>query len=201
MSEAPSPSAKRRTQAERSASTVAKLVEATVDTIFEVGYHRASVGAICARAGVSKDGLFRHFDSRTALVIAAAEEIGRRHIDAFRALPAGQSVADLLRFIRARTRTRDGAVWYELLVAARTEPELREKLSPVVGTLCANVAEAAAAVFAPAIPADLAALGGLSAVHLFDGEALMGFAYRRPDLEEPRVQVAAVWVEGLAGSQ
>ncbi|WP_280300171.1 helix-turn-helix domain-containing protein, partial [Nocardia neocaledoniensis] len=59
----------RRTQAERSAATIAKLVEATIEAIEKVGYHSTSLGEISSRAGVSKAAVFRHFDSRMDLVV------------------------------------------------------------------------------------------------------------------------------------
>ncbi|MGW0249584.1 helix-turn-helix domain-containing protein, partial [Nocardia goodfellowii] len=67
----------RRTQAERSATTIAKLVDATIEAIEQVGYHSTSLGEISSRAGVSKAAIFRHFDSRMDLVVAAADEVRR----------------------------------------------------------------------------------------------------------------------------
>ena len=47
----------RRSQNERTAATIARLLEATMTAIVELGYSRATVREICARAGVSQGGL------------------------------------------------------------------------------------------------------------------------------------------------
>ena len=60
----------RRTQGERSAATVAKLIQATIEAIVEVGYAGASTREICDRAGISQGGLFRHFPTRRDLIVA-----------------------------------------------------------------------------------------------------------------------------------
>ncbi|MFF2554981.1 TetR/AcrR family transcriptional regulator [Nocardia sp. NPDC058058] len=180
----------RRTQAERTASTKAALVEATIETITEIGYYRASLGEICTRAGVSKGGLFRHFDSRLALVVEVAEEVGRRHLAGFRAL-GDAPVGEMLVLTRNQSRAQINAVWFELLIAARTDAELREQLTPVAARLYAAVDELAVvpSVGAGVDPAVLR-LMGTSLVHMFDGEAVLREVLPRPELEDARLQAA-----------
>ncbi|HET6153457.1 MAG TPA: TetR/AcrR family transcriptional regulator [Marmoricola sp.] len=177
----------RRTQAERSATTKAALVDATIETIADLGYHRASLGEICGRAGLSKGGLFRHFDSRSALVVAAAEEVGRRHAAGFRSL-GDAPVADLLEFARGRSRARINAVWFELLVAARTDEALREQLAPVALALYDTIEELALGTsFGAEMDPAFVRLIGTSMVHMFDGEAVIRLVLPRPELEEARL--------------
>lgn len=52
-----------RTQQQRREETVARLLQASIDTIIEVGYARASAAVITKRAGVSVGALFRHFET------------------------------------------------------------------------------------------------------------------------------------------
>lgn len=179
----------RRTQAERTASTVAALVDATIETIADLGYHRASVGEICLRAGVSKGGMFRHFDSRLALVVAAAEEVGRRHLAEFRSLGAA-SIQEQLEFARSRSRARINAVWFELLIAARTDTALREQLTPVATGLYDNIEDLAinAGLGAALGDADRARVAATAVVHMFDGEAVIRAVLPRPELEEARME-------------
>lgn len=191
--------APRRTQAERTASTIGALIDATIETIADVGYHRASLGEICSRAGVSKGGLFRHFDSRLDLVVAAAEEVGRRHLDGFRSL-GDAPTAELLEFARSRARARINAVWFELLIAARTDADLREQLTPVATGLYDSIeAIALDSTLASGLEPDLARLVATSLVHMFDGEAVIRAVLPRPDLEEARLAGAVALFEGLAG--
>ncbi len=178
----------RRTQAERTAGTVAALVDATIETIADLGYHRASVGEICLRAGVSKGGMFRHFDSRLALVVAAAEEVGRRHLDEFRSLgPA--TIAEQLEFARSRSRARINAVWFELLIAARTDTALRKKLTPVAIGLYDNIEDLAinSGLGTALADPEMARVAATAVVHMFDGEAVIRAVLPRPELEEARM--------------
>lgn len=177
----------RRTQAERTATTVAALIDATIETIADLGYHRASLSEICTRAGVSKGGLFRHFDTRLDLVVAAAEEVGRRHLDGVRAL-GDVPVAELLEFARSRSRARINAVWFELLIAARTDTGLRERLTPVALALYDRIEEIALeSTLWAAMDPEITRLAVTSVVHMFDGEAVIRAVLPRPELEEARL--------------
>src|SRR5689334_11304015 len=87
----------RRTQEERSAATQAKLLDATVACIAEVGYARTSTTMVCERAQVSRGAQLHHFPTKAALVAAAAEHVLQLRVEEFRAtlggLPAGQERA------------------------------------------------------------------------------------------------------------
>ncbi len=52
--------------------TQAKLIEATLAVVAEVGYARASTRAIAERAGVAEGTIYRHFPDKTSLFFAAA---------------------------------------------------------------------------------------------------------------------------------
>ena len=52
--------------------TQAKLIEATLAVVAEVGYARASTRAIAELAGVAEGTIYRHFADKTALFFAAA---------------------------------------------------------------------------------------------------------------------------------
>ncbi|MFX0576493.1 TetR/AcrR family transcriptional regulator [Nocardia nepalensis] len=73
----------RRTQQERRAATVAKLVDATIAAIGEIGYQRATVQEICSRAGLSVGAMFRQFDSRLDLIVRTSEEVFARQLAAY----------------------------------------------------------------------------------------------------------------------
>lgn len=183
--------APRRTQEQRRSETIGKLVEATIEAIEQVGYHRTSLGEICARSGVSKGGLFRHFDSRLDLIVAAAREVARRHLAAFDELRSDDQalgIEEIVRFARDRVRHDTNAVWFEVLVAARTEPDLRERLAPITQQLYDDIEERAVANFAGLdAPDDLIRIAVTSAVHMFDGEAIVGYSYPRPHMDDARL--------------
>lgn len=127
----------RRTQQERRETTIGKLIEATIAALQEVGHSRATVAEICGRAGVSQGALFRHFATRLDLLVATADEVSRRQVAEFDARFAGrepgrESVVEAIRLVRERARSPINMVWYELLQAARTDPELRERIEPAL---------------------------------------------------------------------
>ncbi len=125
----------RRTQAERSATTRARVLRAGVDALVELGYAATTTGEVQARAGVSRGALTHHFPTRSSLMLAAMdllyEDFSSDVRQAAADLPAG----------RARLRPALAMVWgrfdgplftaaMELWVAARTDTELRSALIP-----------------------------------------------------------------------
>jgi AcrR family transcriptional regulator len=193
MKRAPTPA--RRTQRERREATIAKLVEATIASILEVGYARTSVVEICRRAGVSHGGLFRHFGSLVDLVIAAGEEVARRQMASFQErFSALEDSDDPLRaalyLLRDGARAPINVVFYELLVAARTDADLHRAFAPFCARYANAIAAAALAIpGARRWPLDELAVLVSSAVHLFDGEALVRTLLPMPELEERRMQL------------
>lgn len=126
----------RRTQQERREATIRKLLDAAADTLIERGYAEASVQKICDRAGVSHGGMFRHFPTREALMVAVGEDVGQKLLAEFRdrfielAPTEPDPLALALRLVRETCRSRSNQAWYELAMAARTTPTLREALAP-----------------------------------------------------------------------
>lgn len=194
--------ASRRTQEQRRSETIAKIIDATIEAIEHVGYHRTSLGEICGRSGVSRGGVFRHFDSRLDVIVATAEEVARRHMAAFDELRVDDrplSIEETLAFARTRVRHSTNTVWFEVCVAARTEPDLRERIAPITKWLYDGIEERALANFADTgAPPALIRLVVTSAVHMFDGEAIIGDSYPRPDLEAARLDAAAYLLRLLA---
>jgi AcrR family transcriptional regulator len=179
----------RRTQQQRRDATVGKLVDATIATLVELGYARTSVSEICSRAGVSHGGLFRHYDTRLSLVIAAAEEVARRQVAGFSErfgteVGPETTLRAALVMLRESARAPMNAVWYELLNAARTDQELRDRLEPVARRYYADMdALASTLPYAASFPHENFALGVRLAVHCFDGEALQWNAAPEPGFE------------------
>lgn len=119
----------KRTQKERKAATIDKLVKATVSAIADLGYQKASISAICERAGVSQGALFRHFSSRKVLVIEVAEHVcAQIALDTMERIESRKAGEDFLAVgaeaICDAMHSPGQAVYRELKVAARTEPEL-----------------------------------------------------------------------------
>ncbi len=119
-------------------------------TIAELGYHRATTAEICARAGVTHGALFHHFKTRVDLVLAALQRMTERRISRYvefaEEVQAGAGdPLDLLRMVGQLARDDVAIVWAEITVAARTDPELRDRVEPAIDARWALIRAAAAA--------------------------------------------------------
>lgn len=185
----------RRTQKDRREATIARLVDATIETICDVGYARCSLGEICARAGVSRGGLFRHFDRRLDLIVAAASVVAARHLAAFDQQLGDDEAPDLravLAVMRDRHRADSNVVWFELLVAARTDPELREALAPITAEFYRAMDDLARRLPLLAdLDADRRHVLVSFARSFFDGESIARLVVPEPEAEAERFELLA----------
>ncbi len=134
----------RRTQAERSAATRTKLLDATAACLAETGYSRTSTSDICRRAGVSRGAMLHHFPSKAVLVAAACEHVFDHRVEEFRAAMAGVPEGDdrleaAIDVLWELFRGDTFAAWYELIVAGRTDPDLHPHVALVAGRLAETV--------------------------------------------------------------
>jgi AcrR family transcriptional regulator len=165
----------RRTQAERSAETTTKLLEATAASLAEVGYARTSTTDICRRAGVSRGAMLHHFPSKAVLVSAACEHIVDSWAAEFRrAIEAVPVVEDRINAaIDVLWELWNGpavTAWFELVVAGRTDPDLRPHVALVAWRLRETALSTWRELFA--VPDDL----WPDVVPLFDAVPLFMFA-------------------------
>ncbi|MBW2243458.1 MAG: TetR/AcrR family transcriptional regulator [Deltaproteobacteria bacterium] len=90
----------RRTQAERSAATRARLLDASIGCLIDYGYAGTTTLAVCKRAGVSNGSLLHHYGTRERLLGATLEAVyGRLRGEVVRrleALPKGDDRIDAL---------------------------------------------------------------------------------------------------------
>jgi AcrR family transcriptional regulator len=64
----------RRTQRERRESTRRRLLDATIDVIYERGFSSATTATIAKRAGVTRGAIFHHFGTRGGLLLGILED-------------------------------------------------------------------------------------------------------------------------------
>src|SRR5271169_4955241 len=74
----------RRTQRERSAAMRERLLEATIDSLYEVGYSRTTTIEVAARAGVSRGAQLHHFPTKKRLVTVAVRHLLEKRLEEFR---------------------------------------------------------------------------------------------------------------------
>lgn len=185
-----------RTQKQRREETIARLLDASIDTIIDIGYAKASAAEITKRAEVSDGALFRHFATMGDFMAATAYEVMRRQLEAGAKLvaeipsdkPALESVLTILRDI---TGNPTNTVMYELMVAARTDEKLRATLKDVLAVYSAKIYDAARTVpSADELEAfgeeNFAAVVALL-VNTFDGATIVRHVLAQPEIEERRI--------------
>ena len=117
----------------RSAETTARLLDATVECLIELGYTGTTTPVVCDRAGLSRGALLHHFPTKAELVIAAVAHLAARTGERIRRMPpparAGGDRLD--RSLDLIWESFSGPLFYaalELWVAARTDTELHKHL-------------------------------------------------------------------------
>jgi AcrR family transcriptional regulator len=182
-----------RTQQQRREETVARLLEACIATIVEVGYARASAAVITKRAGVSVGALFRHFETMGDFMAATASEVLRRQLESFTKavaeIPADQpALQAALAILRDITSGPINAVLYELLIAARTDEKLRDTLQHELGQYSAKIHDAARALpGAEAFPEETFPVLVAVLTNVFDGAAVVEGVMPQPQIAEQRI--------------
>lgn len=123
-------------QQSRSRATRQRLLEATVESLADVGWAGTTVVGVAARAGVSRGAAQHHFATRDDLVRGAVESVlddltrhlsvGDSDLDDGRARPL--AVVEMLTEMWASPVGRAAT---HLWVAASTDPSLRELVLPL----------------------------------------------------------------------
>lgn len=119
----------RRTQAERTAGTRAKLLDAAIECLVELGFAKTSTQEIARRAQVSRGAQLHHFPTKEALVTAAVGHLVKKRLAEILATDP-----DPDRGVEVLSEAFSGPLFYaalELWVAARTDPALHEAMVPL----------------------------------------------------------------------
>ncbi len=120
----------------RAVATRARLLDATIASLVRVGYAGTSTNEVCRRARVARGTQLHHFPSKHALVAAAIEHLFARRLEEFRehvgAIAPGRSRIDAAIAVMLEIYTGPTlAAWLELVVAARTDAQLRSCVAEV----------------------------------------------------------------------
>lgn len=196
-----------RTQQQRREETVGRLLEASIASIVEVGYARASAAVITKAAGVSVGALFRHFETMSDFMAATASEVLRRQVESFTKqvaqIPADRPALEAaLTILRDITGGPTNAVLYELMIAARTDEKLRAHLREVLAQYTAKILDAARALpGADAIGEETFPVLVALMTNVFDGAAIVRGIFPEPDIEERRIALLSKLITGLAPNE
>ena len=186
------PKARRRTQAERRATTRAALLEATIECLVEYGYANTTTSRVVERAGVSRGAQVHHFPTKAELVAEAVGYLAELRADEMREalerLPEGRERT--LAALDMLWKVHTGPLFQaslELWVAARTDAELRQQLLPIERSVNARLLEGGQALFGIE-PDDAFAARLLTAL-----SAIRGLAMAATLLKAPRQGIDAQW--------
>jgi AcrR family transcriptional regulator len=146
-SEGPSPRQIAKSEAMR-----LKVLEATVDCLLEGVAHELSFATIADRAGISRGGVQYHFTTRRDLLCAVLEHINARRLRQFRDDLAciGPDEDLAARIIDAHWKhlsEREFLAYQELVLLARSDPELTPAFAPLYQAFLANWYETAHQAF------------------------------------------------------
>ncbi|MGV6807554.1 MAG: TetR/AcrR family transcriptional regulator [bacterium] len=145
-------------QAEKSENTRNAVMEATVRCYIDHGYTNTTVTKIAEHAGVSRGAMMHHFDDRREIISASVKYLTKRRLDEFRNLMGSAAISNRDVVNEENIRSTVNALWkffhipsyiafQELLLAARTDPELAEAVTPAQKELDQRITESIRAMF------------------------------------------------------
>ena len=118
----------RRTQAERTATTRALLLTATISTLAELGFASTTTTIVAERAQVSRGAQLHHYKTKAELLLAAAEHL---HAVLTERVQQVHDIKGLWRVLRLT----EYVAWLELCVGGRTDEDLADPISDANATL------------------------------------------------------------------
>lgn len=131
----PTASAGQTWQQRKSELTRARILQATIDTIYELGYGLTTTDKVASRAGVSRGAMLHHFPVRSDLIRAAVKYLNEQRLAEFlveeSAIQGGSNRSRIgagIDVYWAQVSSPLAVVFQELKVLSRTDPELRAVL-------------------------------------------------------------------------
>lgn len=130
-------SAPRRTNAERTAETRQKLINATIDCLYRRGYAATTTIVVAEEAKVSRGAMLHHFPTRVDLLLAAAEHIledqRASRAKALREAEPGAARLYAAADVSWNVQNRPSSVaLIEIMMGSRSDAELQKGMAPFV---------------------------------------------------------------------
>jgi AcrR family transcriptional regulator len=140
------PPSPRRSQQQRSATTRARVVDAAVTSLIELGYAATTISRIQERAAVARGTLLHHFPHRADLLVAVVDDVASRRLHVLSDAAAASGWDAAVDLVWRDLQSPAFMAVLELWVAARTDPDLCAALVPVERTVFEAVHRAVTAV-------------------------------------------------------
>lgn len=126
------PKQTRRRQADRSAETRRRILDATISSLYRLGYAAVTISVVAQEAGVSRGIIGYHFPTKADLMVAVREDVHqheRRDLDETRTrVGASEYFRQLPRHVVNEMRREPAIAVNEIMLGARADPELSAKL-------------------------------------------------------------------------
>lgn len=121
----------------RSEKTYFSLLESTLKVIVDEGYQHTTTPQIARTSGVSRGALNHHFSTKKDLILAAADHLLAQTAAQIEVEAANAAADDaaLDTFVDNMWKLFSGPFFYvslELIVASRTDADLRARMVPIV---------------------------------------------------------------------
>jgi AcrR family transcriptional regulator len=177
----------RRTNTERTSEMRLRLIRATIDILFENSYSAATTIEVAKRAKVSRGAMLHHFPSRIELLLATAEHIiteqRQYRIDKLSAVENDWKRFEAAANVSWEVQKQPATIaLLEIMLAARSDRELRKRMAPLLREMSALRAESAARFATTLGVGDVRALDNLILVHL---ASLRGLAISMMFTQDP----------------
>jgi AcrR family transcriptional regulator len=128
----PPPRRQRRPQAERTADTQAKLIEAAITCIHRFGYGATTITTVAKEAGLSRGAVTHQFRVKTDLMLAVVRAVFEQDSEHYERSVAALQPVEWLRTLPAtmwEVISRPSAIAVmEIMLASRSDPDLADKL-------------------------------------------------------------------------
>jgi AcrR family transcriptional regulator len=180
-----------RTQAERRRATQEKVLEAAIDALLDVGYAGLTATDVAARAGVSRGAQSHYFRGKVDLILKAARyEMDKATAGAHRIAEKARRSADpvdaFIEDMEAFFFARSYPAMIELVIAARTDPEIARDYIPIVEEYRKIINDVWLDVFKKAGIPDKKAYNFLHfTLYILRGMALLGQLKSHRDIRRP----------------
>lgn len=123
---------KRRPQAERSAETRTKLIDAAITCLNTTGYSATTVSAVADAAGVSRGAMTHQFPAKTDLMLAVVESVFDQDSDFYTRSIASMDpvrfLIELPEMMWGEMSRPGGIAVIEIMLASRSDPLLAKRL-------------------------------------------------------------------------
>lgn len=122
----------RKPQAQRSAETQAKVIEAAIACLHRVGYAATTVTMVAEEAQVSRGAMSHQYPTKTDLMLAVVEAVYEQDVQAYNASMTSSAPASWLAGLPSTMwqviSRPSGTAVMEIMLASRSDSDLADKL-------------------------------------------------------------------------